>query len=139
MSKTSSLRSLLRNRRGYRLLQQKLLSIARALVPAVIALSFATVAHAQGTMDFSGAQTLTGACSLWQASTPRAAPMRIWTFAFAASKPPCADSRKAPASTNTPVSSPASISPGRASIRAVLDTLVAWGDSYSKHDTTRGI
>jgi len=60
MPKTSSLRSLLRNKRGYRLLQQKLLSIARALVPAVIALSFATVAHAQGTMDFSGAQTLMG-------------------------------------------------------------------------------
>jgi len=60
MPKTSSLRSLLRNRRGYRLLQQKLLSIARALVPAAIALSFATVAHAQGTMDFSGAQTLMG-------------------------------------------------------------------------------
>ena len=60
MPKTSSLRSLLRNRRGYRLLQQKLLSIARALVPAVIALSFATVAHAQGTMDFSGAQALMG-------------------------------------------------------------------------------
>jgi len=60
MPKTSSLRSLLRNRRGYRLLQQKLSSIARALVPAAIALSFATVAHAQGTMDFSGAQTLMG-------------------------------------------------------------------------------
>ena len=60
MPKTSSLRSLLRNRRGYRLLQQKLSSIARALVPAAIALLFATVAHAQGTMDFSGAQTLMG-------------------------------------------------------------------------------
>jgi hypothetical protein len=60
MPKTSSLRSLLRNRRGYRLLQQKLLSIARASVPAAIALSFATFAHAQGTMDFSGAQTLMG-------------------------------------------------------------------------------
>src|SRR5271156_1555527 len=60
MPKTSSLRSLLRNRRGYRLLQQKLRSIASTLLPAAIALSFATVAHAQGTMDFSGAQTLMG-------------------------------------------------------------------------------
>jgi hypothetical protein len=46
-----------------------------------------------------------------EASTPRAAPTRIWTFECAASKPPCADSRKAPASTSTPASSPASISP----------------------------
>ena len=60
MPKTNSLRSLLRNRRGYRLLQQKLRSIASTLLPAAIALSFATVAHAQGTMDFSGAQTLMG-------------------------------------------------------------------------------
>src|SRR5258708_9542902 len=30
------------------------------MAPALIALSFATVAHAQGTMDFSGAQTLMG-------------------------------------------------------------------------------
>ena len=30
------------------------------LAPALVTLSFATVAHAQGTMDFSGAQTLMG-------------------------------------------------------------------------------
>jgi hypothetical protein len=60
MSKTSSLRSLLRNRRGHRILQQNLLSIARTLVPAAIALSLTAAAHAQGTMDFSGAQTLMG-------------------------------------------------------------------------------
>jgi hypothetical protein len=30
----------------------------RAFAPTLVALSFATVAHAQGTMDFSGAQTL---------------------------------------------------------------------------------
>lgn len=30
----------------------------RAIAPALFALSLATVAHAQGTMDFSGAQTL---------------------------------------------------------------------------------
>ena len=34
--------------------------IARALAPTIIALTFAGVAHAQGTMDFSGAQTLMG-------------------------------------------------------------------------------
>ena len=60
MPKTSSLRSLLSNWRGLRILQQKLLLIARTLVPAALALSFASVAHAQGTMDFSGAQTLMG-------------------------------------------------------------------------------
>ena len=60
MPKTSSRRFLLRNRRGHRILQQKLLPIARTLVPATLALSFAAVAHAQGTMDFSGAQTLMG-------------------------------------------------------------------------------
>jgi hypothetical protein len=32
----------------------------RAIAPALVALSFATAAHAQGTMDFSGAQTLMG-------------------------------------------------------------------------------
>lgn len=32
----------------------------RVMAPTLIALSFATVAHAQGTMDFSGAQTLMG-------------------------------------------------------------------------------
>jgi hypothetical protein len=31
---------------------------ARALAPTLLALSFAGVAHAQGTIDFSGAQTL---------------------------------------------------------------------------------
>ena len=60
MPKTSSLRFLLRSRRGRRILQQKLLPIARSLVPVAIAFSLTTVAHAQGTMDFSGAQTLMG-------------------------------------------------------------------------------
>ena len=32
----------------------------RVLAPTLVALSFAGVAHAQGTMDFSGAQTLMG-------------------------------------------------------------------------------
>ena len=34
--------------------------IARTMAPALIALAFAGVAHAQGTMDFSGATTLMG-------------------------------------------------------------------------------
>ena len=32
----------------------------RAMAPGLFALTFASVAHAQGTMDFSGAQTLMG-------------------------------------------------------------------------------
>jgi hypothetical protein len=32
----------------------------RVMAPALFALTFASVAHAQGTMDFSGAQTLMG-------------------------------------------------------------------------------
>ena len=39
-------------------LSQKLIHIARVLAPTLIALTFATVAHAQGTMDFTGATTL---------------------------------------------------------------------------------
>jgi hypothetical protein len=34
--------------------------VLRALAPTLVALSLASVAHAQGTMDFSGAQTLMG-------------------------------------------------------------------------------
>ena len=41
-------------------LNQQLVPAARVMGPAVIALSFAGVGHAQGTMDFSGAQTLMG-------------------------------------------------------------------------------
>jgi len=33
---------------------------ARVMAPTLVALTFASVAHAQGTMDFSGAQTLMG-------------------------------------------------------------------------------
>jgi hypothetical protein len=39
---------------------QKLIRIVRKVGPTLIALTFAGVAHAQGTMDFSGAQTLMG-------------------------------------------------------------------------------
>jgi hypothetical protein len=41
-------------------LRQKLLHAARVMGPTLLALTFAGVAHAQGTMDFSGAQTLMG-------------------------------------------------------------------------------
>ena len=34
--------------------------VLRTLLPAILTLSVASVAHAQGTMDFSGAQTLMG-------------------------------------------------------------------------------
>jgi hypothetical protein len=40
--------------------RRKLFHARRALWPALAALTFASVAHAQGTMDFSGAQTLMG-------------------------------------------------------------------------------
>lgn len=36
------------------------LQVGRTLLPTLFALTCATVAHAQGTMDFSGAQTLMG-------------------------------------------------------------------------------
>jgi hypothetical protein len=39
---------------------RNLLRAARTMGPTLIALTFAGVAHAQGTMDFSGAQTLMG-------------------------------------------------------------------------------
>src|ERR1700742_633823 len=38
----------------------RLLRAVRVAWPAIVALTFATAAHAQGTMDFSGAQTLMG-------------------------------------------------------------------------------
>ena len=39
---------------------QPLARAARVMAPTLFALTIATVAHAQGTMDFSGAQTLMG-------------------------------------------------------------------------------
>jgi len=44
----------------HRLSKQKLIRAARMMGPTLTALAFAGVAHAQGTMDFSGAQTLMG-------------------------------------------------------------------------------
>jgi hypothetical protein len=45
-------------RQAKRSLKQGVAHALRVLTPTLIALSFAGVAHAQGTMDFSGAQTL---------------------------------------------------------------------------------
>ena len=50
----------LRSRFGNRNLERKLIHAIRVMAPTLLALSFAGVAHAQGTMDFSGAQTLMG-------------------------------------------------------------------------------
>jgi len=41
-------------------LKQSFLRVIRVMAPTLFALSFAGAAHAQGTMDFSGAQTLMG-------------------------------------------------------------------------------
>jgi hypothetical protein len=43
---------------AFRLWKRKLMDAGRVMAPTLIALSFAGVVHAQGTMDFSGAQTL---------------------------------------------------------------------------------
>ena len=40
--------------------KQTLATAARAMAPVLFALTLSSVAHAQGTMDFSGAQTLMG-------------------------------------------------------------------------------
>ena len=48
------------NRRAEHSLKQALARAIRVMTPTLIALSFAGVAHAQGTMDFSSAQTLMG-------------------------------------------------------------------------------
>ena len=40
--------------------KQNLRCAARAVAPALFVLAFSGISHAQGTMDFSGAQTLMG-------------------------------------------------------------------------------
>ncbi|WP_353071215.1 hypothetical protein [Tunturiibacter gelidiferens] len=50
----------LANRKATQFSKQSLAHAVRVLAPTLFALTFATVAHAQGTMDFSGAQTLMG-------------------------------------------------------------------------------
>jgi hypothetical protein len=48
------------NRLAERSIKQCLIHALRVMAPTLLALSFAGVVHAQGTMDFSGAQTLMG-------------------------------------------------------------------------------
>ena len=60
MTQTSQPNSSLRCGRGRYDSNRKLLQFARTLMPTIVALTLATAAHAQGTMDFSGAQTLMG-------------------------------------------------------------------------------
>ena len=42
------------------IVRERILRLSRVLFPSLFVLTFAGVAHAQGTMDFSGAQTLMG-------------------------------------------------------------------------------
>ena len=50
--------SRLADRWAERFSKERLNHAARVLAPTLLALSLTTIAHAQGTMDFSGAQTL---------------------------------------------------------------------------------
>ncbi len=50
----------LANRMASTLSKQSLSTAARAMAPLLLAFTISSVAHAQGTMDFSGAQTLMG-------------------------------------------------------------------------------
>jgi hypothetical protein len=50
----------LANREASPFSKQSLAHASRVMAPTLVALTFASAAHAQGTMDFSGAQTLMG-------------------------------------------------------------------------------
>jgi hypothetical protein len=60
MPVTSPINSSPSSRRRRYISNQQLFNVAHTLAPAIAALTFATVARAQGTMDFSGATTLMG-------------------------------------------------------------------------------
>jgi hypothetical protein len=60
MKTTVQLKSRLTDRWAQRFNKQKLTNAIRMVTPTLFALTFASVAHAQGTMDFSGATTLMG-------------------------------------------------------------------------------
>ena len=53
-------RKLIRSRVTSPSFKRKLMNALRGMAPTAVALCFSCVAHAQGTMDFSGAQTLMG-------------------------------------------------------------------------------
>lgn len=46
------------NRFASKISKRNMRNFARTIAPSLVALSFAAVAHAQGTIDFSGAQTV---------------------------------------------------------------------------------
>ncbi len=56
MSKTSNSLSGLHRAQSKRLYKQQLAHAVRVMAPTVVALTFAGIAHAQGTIDFTGAQ-----------------------------------------------------------------------------------
>jgi hypothetical protein len=58
--RSNRLLSQLNNRWAHHFSKQSIARAARTLAPTLIALTLASAAHAQGTMDFSGAQTLMG-------------------------------------------------------------------------------
>jgi hypothetical protein len=59
-SSSSSRPNRLANRKASPFSKQSLAHAFRVMAPTLVALTFASAAHAQGTMDFSGAQTLMG-------------------------------------------------------------------------------
>ncbi len=60
MSLANRFRPALANRRVQLFYKPAYARIVRTLAPTLAAIAFANAAHAQGTMDFSGAQTLMG-------------------------------------------------------------------------------
>jgi len=59
-SSSASRPNRLANRKASLFSKQSLARAFRVMAPTLVALTFASAAHAQGTMDFSGAQTLMG-------------------------------------------------------------------------------
>jgi len=59
-SSSASRPNRLANRKASSFSKQSLAHAFRVMAPTLVALTFASAAHAQGTMDFSGAQTLMG-------------------------------------------------------------------------------
>ena len=59
-SSSASRPNRLANRKASPFSKQSLAHAFRVMAPTLVALTFASAAHAQGTMDFSGAQTLMG-------------------------------------------------------------------------------
>ena len=59
-SSSASRPNRLANRKASPFSKQSIAHAFRVMAPTLVALTFASAAHAQGTMDFSGAQTLMG-------------------------------------------------------------------------------